>query len=93
MDETLRTFRPPYHVPSLATLTFAAGAGGMVLSFLFLASAHPLDVMAGAAGFIAGAVLVAGGVVSFALRERASVSAQTTTPPALDYGRWLARGP
>ena len=31
----------------LAALTLGAGVGGMAISFLYLASAHPLDVLAG----------------------------------------------
>ena len=54
----------------LAVLTFVAGAAGMVVSFAFLASNHPLDVTAGAAGFVAGAVLVASGLISLSLQRR-----------------------
>jgi hypothetical protein len=49
-----------------SALTFAAGAGGMALSFLFLASMDALDVIAGAAGFVAGAILVAAGLLASA---------------------------
>jgi hypothetical protein len=83
----------------LASLTFAAGAGGMVISFLFLASAHPLDVTAGAAGFIAGAVLAASGLLSIALLWRppgagVADAAPVADPSAfglpMDVKRWTA---
>jgi len=45
----------------LAMLTFCAGVVGMVISFVFLASASALDVLAGAAGFVAGSILAAAG--------------------------------
>jgi hypothetical protein len=67
MDATLNPLRLPHRLPRLAVLTLAVGVGSMAVSFLYLASAHPLDVLAGAAGFVAGAILVAGGVISLAL--------------------------
>jgi hypothetical protein len=77
----------------LGSLTFAAGAGGMAISFLFLASAHPLDVTAGAAGFIAGSILLAAGLISISTQRSAAParepSAMTFAPP-LAVGRWLA---
>src|SRR5262245_61611203 len=76
--------RPP--VRALATVVLVAGVVGMAVSFLFLASAHPLDVLAGAAGFIAGAVLVAGGLVANALRPAPSTVAERP----LDLDRWLS---
>ena len=48
------------------------GAGGMLLSFLALLSTHTNEVVAGGAGFVAGAVLLLAGVVGLAweaLRE------------------------
>jgi hypothetical protein len=48
----------------LTALTSLAGAAGMVCSFVYLASTNQLDVLAGAAGFVAGAILVAGGLIS-----------------------------
>src|SRR5262245_19594771 len=51
----------------VAVLAFLAGLGGMAISFLFLASASPLDVLAGTAGFVAGAVLLAAGLLSVAV--------------------------
>ena len=86
-------------VAVLAALTFVAGASGMAISFLFLASDHPLDVTAGASGFVAGAVLVAAGLVSLAVRERyelvptptlSVVDDATIAEPLLDAGRWIA---
>ena len=55
---------------TLAGLTFAAGGTGMAISFTFLASNHPLDVTAGAAGFVAGSVLIAGSLISLSLQRR-----------------------
>jgi len=86
-------------VPFLAFLTLAAGAGGMAISFLFLASASHLDVIAGAAGFIAGSILTAAGLLSIVvlgpLPPAAGKSAQAADglpgrAPALDVNRWLA---
>src|SRR5579871_2632583 len=51
----------------LAACCVAAGALGMVLSFCYLDSARIADVQAGAAGFVAGSVLVAGGVIALSL--------------------------
>jgi hypothetical protein len=48
----------------LAWCTAGAGAAGLCVSFRFLASSHRLDVVAGAAGFVAGAVLLAAGLIS-----------------------------
>jgi hypothetical protein len=64
----------------------------MTVSFLFLASDHPLDVTAGASGFIAGAILVAAGLVSISVqrpKERDSDTLIATDPP-IDVTRWLA---
>jgi hypothetical protein len=82
----------------LASLTFFAGAGGMAISFLFLASSHHLDVLAGAAGFVAGSVLAAAGLLSITLLRRPAWAGETTAPAAagagafdlpLAVGRWL----
>jgi hypothetical protein len=81
----------------LSSLTFAAGVAGMGVSFLFLASAHHLDVLAGAAGFVAGSVLTAAGLISIALQRRPPLAleaptgdATATLEPPLAVGRWLA---
>jgi hypothetical protein len=52
---------------ALSGLCLPAGAGGMAVSFLFLAAPSLQDTIAGAAGFVAGAVLLAGGIVGLAL--------------------------
>jgi hypothetical protein len=57
---------------TLPALVFAAGVAGMAMSFAFLGSSHPLDVTAGAAGFIGGSVLVAGGLVSIVIQRTAA---------------------
>jgi hypothetical protein len=44
-----------------------AGALGMVLSFVYLASAHMADITAGSSGFLAGAFLMGSGLVSCTL--------------------------
>jgi hypothetical protein len=64
----------------------------MAISFAFLASASHLDVLAGAAGFVAGAILVAGGLVSVAVLGRTGVEAGASpaVAPPLAVGRWLA---
>ncbi len=80
---------------ALALLTLAAGAAGMLMSFLFLASANHLDVLAGASGFVAGAILVAAGLLSStALSRTTAASRQTAADHAplspADEQRWLA---
>jgi hypothetical protein len=85
-------------VKLLAPLTFVAGAGGMVVSFDFLASSHHLDVIAGAAGFVAGSVLVAAGLLAMAVLARATALAPAAEvacdPPAaaplVDVPRWVS---
>jgi hypothetical protein len=54
----------------LAAAALLAGAGGMAVSFLFLSARNHLDVIAGAVGFLAGAVLVAAGLLSLAVQSR-----------------------
>jgi len=83
-------------VASLAALTFLAGVGGMAMSFIFLSSDHPLDVMAGAAGFIAGAILAAGGLISISVQRPTLLAGEQTATndlsafgPPLAVGRWL----
>jgi hypothetical protein len=82
----------------VAVLTFMAGVSGMVMSFAFLASANRLDVTAGAAGFIAGAVLAAAGLISISLQSPRSLDREPTAPtaggetiqlPSVDVDRWL----
>jgi hypothetical protein len=68
----------------LAILTFSAGVVGMAISFLFLASAHRLDVIAGAAGFVAGAILVAAGLISISLHKPAALPQHVPPRMAID---------
>jgi hypothetical protein len=76
---------------ALAVLTFLAGVSGMGISFLFLASAHPLDVIAGAAGFIAGSILAAGGLISISTLRPAPLADMQEAPHSpLAVGRWMA---
>jgi hypothetical protein len=51
----------------LAILTILAGGGGMAISFLFLAAGTIPDSTAGAAGFIAGSVMIGSGLISLTL--------------------------
>lgn len=72
VDAIASTSRTP---PSLLTsLVVLAGASGMAISFLFLASSHPLDVLAGAAGFVAGAILLAAGTLTLNWSTHVSVA-------------------
>ncbi|HEY7311244.1 MAG TPA: hypothetical protein VH643_17920 [Gemmataceae bacterium] len=66
----------------LAVLAMLAGAGGMVVSFLFLASSSQLDVIAGAVGFLAGAILIAAGLLSLAVLSRSSTTSKAATHAA-----------
>jgi hypothetical protein len=59
----------------LPWFTLFAGVSGMGISFLYLASASRLDVIAGAAGFIAGAILAAAGLLSITVLSRSPGSA------------------
>jgi hypothetical protein len=85
-------------VGRLAFLLFVAGAVGMVVSFVFLASNHPLDVTAGAAGFVAGSVFVAASLISVSLQRRLAPAVpalpQTKNDaiqePLIDAPRWVA---
>jgi len=60
----------------LAGLSIAAGAVGMPMSFLYLASASMADITAGTSGFVAGAILIGAGLISL------SVLAATEPRPA-----------
>jgi hypothetical protein len=81
----------------LAALMLSAGAGGMAVSYVYLASPSRLDVLAGAAGFIAGSILVASGRRRLALGVPAAVGSDPTVlADALGFmqrgvvDRWLA---
>jgi hypothetical protein len=83
---------------SLAALAWGmlvAGAGGMAVSFAFLASANQLDVLAGAAGFIAGAILAAAGLLALTVlgwrpAAGAAVHGAPAGVPPGSVSRWLA---
>ena len=51
----------------LAVLAIIAGGLGMAASFLYLASSRTADVTAGTSGFVAGAVLIAAGLLSLTM--------------------------
>ena len=81
----------------LAGLVMIAGVCGMALSLIFLASADARDVIAGAGGFVAGSILAASGLVSFAVVERIPRRLEPLADgpdfpfaPPLDIERWLA---
>jgi hypothetical protein len=79
---------------SCAVLLLVSGAGGMAVSFAFLASSHPADVLAGAAGFVAGSILAAAGQLSLTLLDRPvalndRVREQTIEHPPLNVHRWI----
>jgi hypothetical protein len=99
MTTAAKVQSPGKAVLVLALITFLAGAAGMAVSFVFLASEHRLDVLAGAAGFIAGSVLAAAGLLSTAVLTRPAVAGDPAAPavdPSLAFdspaavGRWLA---
>ncbi len=75
------TMPPDPHKPNvtLPVLALLAGVGGMAVSFLFLASRHPLDVIAGAVGLIAGSILTAAGLLSLALLSRSPKVGETAS--------------
>ena len=52
---------------AIAAVCICLGVLGMVLSFFFLASGRSADLTAGMSGFIAGSVLIAGGLISLTL--------------------------
>ncbi|HEV3384837.1 MAG TPA: ferritin-like domain-containing protein [Gemmata sp.] len=83
---------------ALSSLTIICGTAGMAISFLFLSSSHHLDVLAGSAGFIAGSVLAAGGLISISLQRSIPKYDKPQSPssrkvieldPPLNVERWL----
>jgi hypothetical protein len=68
-------------LPGVWLVTVLAGGAGMVVSFAYLASRHHLDVLAGVAGFIAGAVLIGSGLVSMAILAARGQEAPHGLPP------------
>ena len=79
MPQTLPSQTPLRATPIvvLSALTFISGVGGMAISFLFLASRNYLDVIAGTVGFLAGAVLVAAGLLSLTVQCRSPLASQS----------------
>src|SRR5712691_4340966 len=84
IEPTLPAQKP---VLVLAWLTLLAGAGGMAMSYLYLASSNHLDVLAGAAGFVAGSVLLAAGLLSITVLSRLPADG---APTAQARDGWLA---
>ena len=67
---------------ALAGLFVLAGGGGMCLSLLHMACAEIRDIIAGAAGCIAGAVLAGSGVIALALLARTTGSVARDADPS-----------
>jgi hypothetical protein len=78
----------PY-LQSLSILIIVCGIAGMVTSYLYLASDHYFDLIAGAAGFVAGSIFVSGGLIASALLARDQVRTAVEAPPLVDVRRWL----
>ena len=54
----------------IALFAVSAGLAGMLLGFLYLSAAKMEDVIAGAASFIGGSMLVSSGAIAVALVAR-----------------------
>lgn len=52
---------------TMSALAIVTGCGGMVVSFVYLASASFEDITAGTSGFVAGAILIGSGLISSAM--------------------------
>lgn len=63
-----------------AILILIAGSLGMAISFLVLTSKNPAENLAGVAGFIAGAILVSGGLISLAILANGAQPAGHRSP-------------
>jgi hypothetical protein len=61
------------------------------VSFVFLSSSHALNVTAGAAGFVAGALFVASSLISLSFQRPTAPPAETAPAPepVLDAPRWV----
>jgi hypothetical protein len=84
-------------VQLLSVSTFATGICGMAMSYVFLSSNHHLDVLAGAAGFVAGSIFVSGSLVAIAFLTRTpkcegpqETCSAPAPVPAVNFHRWLA---
>jgi hypothetical protein len=67
----------------LAVFAVLSGGGGMCLSLLQMSCAETNDIIAGSAGFIAGAVLVSAGIIALALLSlTTALTARSEPPPA-----------
>ena len=60
-------FLSPLLCATLAVIMAFAGAVGMAMSFLYLASASLADITAGTSGFVAGAIFMAAGLISLTM--------------------------
>jgi hypothetical protein len=93
MHAVARIHPTPKPAIAVALLTFTAGLAGMGISFCFLASVHELDVRAGAAGFIAGSILAAAGLVSISnlwpQAEVGEAKAVSEVASPLAVRRWM----
>jgi len=70
----------------------------MATSYLYLASNHYFDLVAGAAGFVSGSIFVSGGLIALVLLRQAPEGADNaqetraapTTTPLVNIHKWLA---
>jgi hypothetical protein len=81
----------------LSFLAALSGVMGMAMSFLFLGSGDPNDVRAGAAGFVAGSVLIGSGLLSLTIlatrEERPQEEPAPGDRPQLTGEPFRAEGP
>ena len=56
----------------LPFLTLVIGSSGMLISFTFMWSVHPTEIVAAGLAFIAAALLTSAGVLGYVLSERLS---------------------
>jgi hypothetical protein len=66
----------------LSVLAMLAGAAGMAMSFLYLASSSIADITAGTSGFVAGSVLIGCGLLSLTLLATRGESAKEASGAA-----------
>jgi hypothetical protein len=99
METTQQTQVFDRPVLAVSWFIFAAGVIGMAISFVFLASTDSLDVIAGGAGFVAGSIFIATGVLTVAILGRPLVAGAKSTEairpsmpfaPAPVVDRWIA---
>jgi TRAP-type C4-dicarboxylate transport system permease small subunit len=65
----------------LSILAMLAGGAGMVMSFLYLASASMADITAGTSGFVAGSILIGSGLISLTFLTIRTASPEQNDDP------------